>query len=382
MVTITDRITTPVAVRNEDVLVTETGRVRVESSKPAIFDGVDFDSVEIRNDGFIRAADAPGVLARAADGTTVDIYNSGRISGEFGVKTAVQQGDDPIRPGFDSMLVNSGLIVGRDEAAVYLQGADDTVINNGRIHGNVILDLEDDDDDNDDIDAAGNDFYRGNGDLAGTLNMGGGNDRVDLAGLITQDVFMGSGADTLIVRANGQILGEVDMGIGSDDADKIINKGDMHDAIFFGDGPDSYKAIGDAFSGTVNGAGGNDTMRGGNANDTFFGAGDDDVLIGDRGNDFLQGGEGNDVIVGGIGRDTMTGGADRDRFVFERGDGRDLVSDFDVTDKLDLRDYDLNYNAVMNATTTYSDATVIRLFGDTIILAGYTDDLVPDQFLF
>jgi RTX toxins and related Ca2+-binding proteins len=59
----------------------------------------------------------------------------------------------------------------------------------------------------------------------------------------------------------------------------------------------------------INGTSGNDVLTGGSGNDTVYGFG---------GNDTLGGGAGNDALYGGAGDDT---------YVFNLGDGRDLVSE-------------------------------------------------------
>lgn len=80
-----------------------------------------------------------------------------------------------------------------------------------------------------------------------------------------------------------------------------------------------------------------DQMTGGAGADTLWGGGGNDILSGLAGNDRLNGGTGRDVIYGGSGRDrvdgdtgndTMTGGSGADVFVFQQGDGRDTLRDF------------------------------------------------------
>ena len=68
------------------------------------------------------------------------------------------------------------------------------------------------------------------------------------------------------------------------------------------------------------------------------GAGDD-LLVGGAGLDVLIGGTGSDTLEGGLGLDVLTGGAGIDHFVFNRGDGPDLVTDFQPgVDKIVLGD--------------------------------------------
>jgi Ca2+-binding RTX toxin-like protein len=64
-----------------------------------------------------------------------------------------------------------------------------------------------------------------------------------------------------------------------------------------------------------------------------------DRLLGGRGSDILFGGDGDDYVWGGEGNDLLTGGAGSDRFVFDRLDSIDIITDFEAGeggDKLDL----------------------------------------------
>ncbi|TNC95241.1 MAG: hypothetical protein FD121_1427 [Gallionellaceae bacterium] len=68
----------------------------------------------------------------------------------------------------------------------------------------------------------------------------------------------------------------------------------------------------------LNGTAGGDTITGTNTTDRINGLGGNDTLIGGEGDDTLSGGTGNDVLIGGIGSDT---------YVFNRGDGQDIIAD-------------------------------------------------------
>jgi hypothetical protein len=57
----------------------------------------------------------------------------------------------------------------------------------------------------------------------------------------------------------------------------------------------------------------------------LFGGNGNDTLIGSAGNDILDGGTGNDMVVGGKGADTAFLGAGNDTFVWNNGDGSDVV---------------------------------------------------------
>ncbi|NEY88972.1 CAP domain-containing protein [Tabrizicola oligotrophica] len=62
------------------------------------------------------------------------------------------------------------------------------------------------------------------------------------------------------------------------------------------------------------------------------------VLSGLAGNDLLQGKAGNDLLRGGTGDDQLTGGTGADSFVFTLRAGDDVITDFELTDRLRLDD--------------------------------------------
>jgi Ca2+-binding RTX toxin-like protein len=83
--------------------------------------------------------------------------------------------------------------------------------------------------------------------------------------------------------------------------------------------------IGGAGNDTLIGGAGNDTLDGGAGNDTLFGGAGNDTLIGGGDNDTLHGGAGDDTVVGGKGADMAFLGAGNDTFIWNDGDGSDVV---------------------------------------------------------
>jgi V8-like Glu-specific endopeptidase len=69
---------------------------------------------------------------------------------------------------------------------------------------------------------------------------------------------------------------------------------------------------------------------GSSGNDKLVAANGDSMLYGADGNDTIVGGAGNDYLWGGKGNDTLTGGAGADFFAWDKGEGVDVVTDFDV----------------------------------------------------
>ena len=221
---------------------------------------------------------------------------------------------------------------------------------------------------NDDIEGHGSDDVIDAGDGHDTvyaedgndsITGGDGNDYID-AGAADDYVDGGDGSDTILGQAgNDTLIG------GSGDDILIDNMGE--NILSGGDGDDTLQGSGLINGGADNdnisgqgelyGDAGNDTLQGtgllsgGVGDDTLQGSGvlsggaDNDAisgqgeLYGDAGNDTitgsgtLYGGSGNDVITsesaslveGGTGSDTLYGSFENEEYVFNLGDGNDLI---------------------------------------------------------
>ena len=64
---------------------------------------------------------------------------------------------------------------------------------------------------------------------------------------------------------------------------------------------------------------------GSSVNDVLKGTAIDDRMYGDAGDDTLQGGDGQDLLVGGTGNDLLDGGAGANTYVFNLGNGQDVI---------------------------------------------------------
>ena len=86
-----------------------------------------------------------------------------------------------------------------------------------------------------------------------------------------------------------------------------------------------------------------DSLSGSAEADMLMGLGGEDVLVGGYGDDVLDGGAGNDTLHGGFTTLGSWSGAGNDTYVFGRGYGRDVVSDYDITagnvDTVRLKDF-------------------------------------------
>ncbi len=131
----------------------------------------------------------------------------------------------------------------------------------------------------------------------------------------------------------------------------------------------------------IDGKGGNDSLIGGGGNDILIGGDGDDELIGGAGNDVLFGDAGDDVLIGGAGRDQLTGGDGKNKFVFtfsdlnggvdnvngdfyERSADEDIISDFKMSDVIDVRDLFKDYDDSQDINDWIKAEAIYTLSGD------------------
>lgn len=87
---------------------------------------------------------------------------------------------------------------------------------------------------------------------------------------------------------------------------------------------------------TINGGAGDDLFVGNASKDSLNGSDGNDKLYGNAGNDKIYGGNGNDTLRGDAGNDLLTGGAGADKFIYAKGDGKDVIFDFANDDLLQI----------------------------------------------
>ena len=88
------------------------------------------------------------------------------------------------------------------------------------------------------------------------------------------------------------------------------------------------KIIGTSQDDIIDGGGSADTIDGGKGNDSIFGG---------KGNDSLNGNKADDTLIGGAGSDTLTGGSGADVFVYKKGDGNDIITDYAEEDVISIQ---------------------------------------------
>lgn len=199
--------------------------------------------------------------------------------------------------------------------------------------------------------------------LAELAGLGSNGDLTPLPGTTVADDLTGTdGRDEIVALAGNDTVNALDgddvinAGLGDD----IVNAGGGNDFVEGGEGADTI--TGGAGDDNILGQAGFDSISGGDGNDRIdvgdrsgpaslrfdniaFGGEGQDVLIGGWENDSLFGGAGDDTINGNFGDDTLEGGAgddllfDRDdstTYIYNLGDGNDVIYDANGTGEDDV----------------------------------------------
>ena len=100
--------------------------------------------------------------------------------------------------------------------------------------------------------------------------------------------------------------------------------------------------------------------------------GDDSAnsLTGGKGKDILSGGAGNDSLWGGKGNDTLTGGAGSDTFIFRAGGGKDVITDYEAGDMLQILNKKGDEGTFSKATFKDDRLTLGVKGGGKVIFSG------------
>ncbi len=261
-------------------------------------------------------------------------------------------GDDKIRGGDGNDTIDTGLgndrIKADDGDDTILAGAGDDRIDGGdgndTINGDLGNDRIDGDDGDDTIEGdEGNDFIRG-GDGSDFLFGEDGEDFIFgdrgfdtlSGGAGADELYGGRDIDTLSGDAGNDLLD------GGKDAD-TLDGGEGNDQLFGDDGDDTL--IGGLGDDRLDGGDENDRLEGGMGIDILMGGDGDDFLFGGEETDELFGDDGNDTLDGGMGNDRLTGGFGSDTFVYNKGSGTQVVTDFNRDeDIINLAGYDMPFN--------------------------------------
>ncbi len=108
-----------------------------------------------------------------------------------------------------------------------------------------------------------------------------------------------------------------------------------------------------------------DSIFGDTGADTIYGYAGADYLSGGKGADIIDGGNGADTIIGGKGKDTLTGGKGKNVFIYNDGDGDDVITDYKSTDTLQING--------SSSLETNGEDVIITVGKGSITLTGAKD---------
>ena len=300
------------------------GDIRVEAGEWAvgIIAETGWRDTPIENHGTITVIpglDSPfysvGILIEALGLHAATIVNSGLIDAEIGIYVYFES----TLAIANQTLQNSGEITG----TVFLNAGADSVFNTGQMAARTLL-------------GSGNDLYDGRtGFHSGSIEGGRGDDQL-LGGTGREYLFGDNGNDTINAGAGNDY---VEGGPGID----VLDGGTGTDMLSFVDAVSIVEV--DLAAGTVVAEGNSESainfeqVIGSTLADRIHGTSGGNLLYGNAGADLIDGRGGADSLVGGRGADTLTGGAGTDLFLFDAGDGHDIVTDFAAGEALDIYGY-------------------------------------------
>jgi VCBS repeat-containing protein len=228
---------------------------------------------------------------------------------------------------------------------------------------------------------------------------GGEGDDTIYGGGAADELYGGAGADLIFgddYDLGAQYAGDdyLDGGDGNDELDGGAGSDELQggkgDDLLFGDSGSTLVA--DQGKDNLEGGEGNDQLVGGGNDDALYGGSGDDVLQGDdtevpavlHGRDYLDGGEGNDLLLGNggddvlkgaAGQDTLNGGRGNDSYVFERGDGQDVIQAVDGTNAGEVNVLQFGDGI------TAADVDLLRMGNDLVLqIRGSTDQVTVSLF--
>lgn len=295
------------------------------------------------------------IIQQNPDGSYVTLYTTGvlhpgndvleggegndTLSGDSGDDTLNGGEGDDILIGDTELPVNATLLYPTSPGNDFLTGG----AGNDQLYGNagddVLLggsgnDQLSGDDDGVDSSQEGDDWLEG-GDGDDALFGRGGDDT--LLGDAGVDVLYGGVGNDSLIGGEGNDVGfggtgddEIVAGEGVDQfdgeaGDDVLFGDDGNDLLIGGDGSDELD--GGADDDLLGGGADADTIFGGAGNDEVQGGSGNDVLVGEDGDDRVFGEEGDDEFFGGAGNDVLAGGPGQDTYIFNAGDGADIIDD-------------------------------------------------------
>ena len=166
------------------------------------------------------------------------------------------------------------------------------------------------------------------GDIRGHIDLRDGDDIFDgVGGEVFGEVRGGDGNDTYRVDGAAALVELADQG--TDTVESTVSyrlAASFENLVLLG--TDDTDATGNGAANVLTGNVGDNRLGGGTGNDQLFGGAGEDRLFGSAGADVLRGEDGEDMLLGGADQDILVGGADNDRFIFRlRTDSTVTASD-------------------------------------------------------
>ncbi|MBI1313734.1 hypothetical protein GC176_20775, partial [bacterium] len=149
----------------------------------------------------------------------------------------------------------------------------------------------------------------------------------------TDRVFnFGATDDVISLSDLGGGLSRIESVSSSETVDFVNPSGSL--TINAGDGADTVSASASSLDVTIHGGAGIDYLAGGSGNDAISGEDEPDIIIGSGGNDTLSGGDGEDIFIWeeGDGDDVVNGDADIDRQIVNAADNAAEGDNISVSD--------------------------------------------------
>jgi Ca2+-binding RTX toxin-like protein len=212
---------------------------------------------------------------------------------------------------------------------------------------------------------------------------------------IIKSITIIGGLDTVIEKINAAIDTDKNVGFGIlGDFVIAIDALKIKDSVNFNQFRQYYVAKGEDYGWAIDSIGkniiqgttSNDILAGTSNDDAIYGGTNDDSLTGNAGNDLLCGGEGIDTVNGGDGADTIYGGKGNDKlyggngndtYVFNLGDGQDIIQDLDgSTGNIDVITFGKGILAENVSVERKGENIELSIKGteDKIIIANYFSD--------
>lgn len=158
--------------------------------------------------------------------------------------------------------------------------------------------------------------------------------------------------------------------------DDYLDGGADNDEVYDDDGKDIlYGGAGDD---QLDGGKDDDILDGGTENDVLTGGDGADILRGGAGNDHLYGDTGGsapgaDILDGGAGNDELNGGGGSDMYVFNLGDGKDIVQDDGANGSVNAIVFKFNQSEVKKVERNGADLVITygSAATDSVTVTGY-----------